>query len=272
MKVDDWEDIPEDEVNPTNQQLYDSPHRATRQQVDLATYPVKDAKDSELRVYLGNGLRLPRRHPLCDPEEKPSAVLMNLLGIQSLFEDPALTNYDPAFEEDPAPQVTVNAYRQCGFKSIGHIQANRVPLRMNELIDRMNARLADVIETEDEDNPPVLGRAIRGVDCQFYNAAMHRVRGTADTHDAQRGDITAALAGSYSVGPSQKRTAERLRDACNVRLPHQNFNHLINHDDLDVSIRAECVFNIDIPKLKTRHRGAACVRSSLQFFIAFANT
>lgn len=268
MEVEEWEEIPVEEVNPTNGQLYDSPHRATRERVNLADLPLTDEHDTEIPVYNVRGLRLRRYSPLCDPDAKPCPILVDLHGIRDFFEDPLITNFDPAFEEDPAPRVTINAFRQCGFKSAGHIQVTKVPLRMTELIDRMNTRLAEVIvpgdgDEENNDDPPLIARAIRGVDCQMYNAVMHRVRGTANTHDAQRGDITAALAGSYSQGASQKRTAARLKNACNIRLPHTNFNHLIDHGELDTSIRVECVFNIEIAKLKTGCQNGRCVRRSL---------
>lgn len=261
MKVELWDPIPEEDINPNNGQLYDSPHPATRERINLADCPLTDDDGAEIRVYSAEGLRLRRRTPLCDPDEKPCALLVNLKGIHTFFEDPSVADYNTAFDDDSAPQLCVNAYRQCGFKSVGHIQVNRVPVRMTELIGRMNTALADNVPRaegadDDMDGPPIVERAITGVDCQFYNAAMHRVRGTADTHDAQRGDITAAFAGSFSQGPAQKRTAARLRDACNVRLPHTNFNHLINHEDLDTTLRAEFVFNIDIKKLKPSKRGA----------------
>lgn len=79
---------------------------------------------------------------------------------------------------------------------------------MNELIDHMNAHLAvsaaDSEDINNDDTPaPIVGHAIQGIDCQSYNTVIHWVRGTADTRDTQRGDITAAFAGSYSQGLSQ---------------------------------------------------------------------
>lgn len=127
--------------------------------------------------------------PLCDPDEKPCVILVNLHEIHPLFEDPAVADYSTAMEDDSALLLSINVYHQCGFKSAGHIQVNKVPVRIAKLIGHMNNALGNTInagngEEDDENAPPLITSPITGVNCQFYKTIMYRVHGTTNTHDA----------------------------------------------------------------------------------------
>lgn len=253
-QADRWQSIPIPDLNRRNAPMYDSWDTDHRAPVNLTTLDLIDDDGNEIQVFDKEGMRVRRRSPIFDGPPEPCALLVNLNGIREFFEDPSNVEYDPDFEGRTPTPISVNAYRQSGFKAAGHIQVNAIPLPMVDIISNINATVASTFgeddgSADDEDRSP-FQCAVRGVDCQFYNAVMHRVRGTADTHDAQRGDVTAALSGSYAQGISQRRTATRLLEACNVRLPHQHFNHLINHTDLDTRLRVETVIHVDIKKLR----------------------
>lgn len=121
-------------------------------------------------------------------------------------------------------------------------------------IDAAPPNDTDGSDEDDDDHVPLPMNAVTGVDCQMYNAVMHRVRGTAQSHDAQRGDVTAALAGTYSNGAAQSRKAKRMAELCNTRLPHENFSMLIDHPGLETSLRMEAVHRIDLTKLRDDRR------------------
>ncbi|KAF7970095.1 hypothetical protein HWV62_25024 [Athelia sp. TMB] len=222
IKVDRWQDIPADDLNPTGAPLFDSADQIRRNVIDLDTFAMLDDNRHEIPIYTERGKRLKRRVPLCCPSRSPCGLLVNLHGRHDFFIDPTAMDYASDSEDDHAPQVFVNAFRQCGFKSAGHIQANAIPLPMVTLVAKINSNVAatafDDGSDEDDEQGASQGPklALKGVDCQFYNAVMHRVRGTADTHDAQRGDVTAALTGSYALGAAQKKTAARLQEACRI--------------------------------------------------------
>lgn len=190
-------------------------------------------------------------------------MLVDLSNIRDLFDDPRGVDYMAEARGSPPPNVIVNAYRQGFLHSAGHIQVNAVPFPMLPLIAEINESVAidaaphDDDDEDDDDHVPLPLKAVSGVDCQMYNTVMHRVRGTAGTHDAQRGDITAALAGSYSQGASQKRTATRLQDSCRVRLPHENFRDVISHEGIQVGLRVECVHHVDLTKLREDRQSGA---------------
>lgn len=252
-----WQDIPNHRLE-HHGPLYDSPDRSARDIVDLDDLPILDERGLEIPVYSEYGRRIKRRAPRIRRNRRPCGILFDLSQAHAFF-DADLDDMSD-FESSPRPDVVINAYRQGYFKSIGHVQANTVPRITTSLIADINAGVAiDAGPEHDEDEDPYFSlpmNAITGVDCQIYNAVMHRVRGSSSTHDAQRGDVTAAFAGSYSEGANQKRTAKRLKDACENRLPHENFAMIIDHPDLDTSLRLECVHHIDLTKLRPQYRPA----------------
>lgn len=240
--------------------LYDSVDPVDRVAVDLDHLAMTDDEDREIPVFSAAGRRVMRRTPQRRAGTPKRAILVDFTNARDLFEDPSGIDYMADFQASPPPNIIVNAFRQSYFKSAGHLQVDAVPFHMRSLIANINAQVAIDAAPEDagydgEELPrPLPMTAVSGVDCQMYNYVMHRVRGSASNHDAQRGDITAAFAGSYSQGASQKTTAKRLLDACSVRLPHQNFSKIIQHANLDKSLRMECVHKVDLTKLKPEQR------------------
>lgn len=261
-KVDLWRDIPHyvlEERGP----FYDRGTSIDRESVDISELDMLDETGDEIPIYSEDGRRVPRREPLSMPERGYCAVLMELTNSRELFDDPHSQDALADVEGSPPPYVIVNAYRQGFLHSAGHLQVNAVPFPMLPLIADINASVAfdndPPADDEDvDDHVPSPMTAVTGVDCQMYNAVMHRVRGTASTHDAQRGDITAALAGSFAKGAAQMRKATRFKNTCNTRLPHENFSLLIDHQGLDTSLRMECVHRIDLTKLRDDRRSGRC--------------
>lgn len=269
-KVDRWVNIPDEDLE-HHGPLYDRWTSIDRQPVDLATLPVLDEDGEEIPVFEESGRQIPRREAHTLDTRPPCGVLVDLANIRDFFDDPRGIDYMAEAQGSPAPAVIVNAYRQGFLHSAGHVQVNAVPYPMVPLIADINASVAiDAAaqddDEDDEDHVPLPLSAVSPVDCQMYNAVMHRVRGTASTHDAQRGDITAALAGSYSQGVTQKRTATRLIDSCNVRLPHENFRQIISHNGLEVGLRMECVHHIELTKLRDDRQSGAYVNPPISCF------
>lgn len=261
--MDRWRNIPDYRLEQRGP-LFDRLDVDDRDPVDLADLPLLDDEGDEIPIFDQNGRQVPRRVPLSKASRRPCGILMDFTNARDLFEDPQDNDFAAALDESPPPYVIVNAFRQGFLNSVGHVQVNAVPFPMVPLISKINAAVAidaaphdDDDDDEDEESDvhvPLPMTAVSGIDCQMYNAVMHRVRGTARTHDAQRGDVTAALAGSYSQGATQKRKATRMQKACSNRLPHENFSMLIDHDGLDTSLRMECVHHIDLTKLRADRR------------------
>lgn len=270
-KVDRWQTIPNYRLNERGP-LYDRLDTVDRDPVVLDDLDLLDDDGDEIPVFTNDGRQVPRRIPLSKPSRRPCPILVDFTNARDLFEDPRDSDFVQELDASPPPHVTVNAFRQAFLHSVGHLQVNTVPFPMVPLIANINAAVAidaapgrdeDDLDSDDEDHVPLPLSAVTGVDCQMYNSVMHRVRGTAKTHDAQRGDVTAAFAGSYGEGATQKRKATRLRDACNNRLPHDNFSLLIEHDDLDTSLRMECVHRIDLTMLRPERRGGKYVHFNI---------
>lgn len=242
-----------------------------RELVNLAELDVLDEDGDEIPVFSEDGRQVPRRVPFSKPGRSPCAILVDLTNTRALFEDPRGWGHRVELNDSPPPNVMVNAFRQGYLHSAGHVQVNAVPFPMVPLIAAINAAVAvDAAPQRDDDDDDLDDepyglpmQAVSGIDCQLYNAAMHRVRGTAKSHDAQRGDVTAALAGTYSEGPAQKRKAQRLKEKCQTRLPHENFSLLIDVEGLETALRMECVHRIDLTKLRPDRRSGRFVRYSL---------
>lgn len=255
FRVDEWVNIPVDDLT-ANGPLYTSIYDVDREEiVDLLDYPMLDEDNREVPIYTEDGSTVDRREPRVWPGTGQCAILVDLDNIRALFDDPNPDDDMSDFEPFARPNATINAFRQGFLKSAGHVQVNNVPHDMARLLTGINRNIAlnavpsdEVSDDGQDDSRPM--PALSGIDCQMYNAVMHRVRGTANTHDAQRGDVTAAFAGSYSAGVPQRRTAKRLKDACTNRLPHENFRIMIDHDGLDTSLRIENVFRLDMMMVK----------------------
>lgn len=248
--------------------MYDRLDTVDRDPVILDELDLLDDDGDEIPIFTHDGRQVPRRIPLSKASRRPCGILLDFTNARDLFEDPRDNDLAPELNESPPPYVMVNAFRQGFLHSVGHVQVNAVPFPMVPLIANINAAVAidaaqrdpdDEDDDEDDERIPLPLSAVTGIDCQMYNSVMHRVRGTAQTHDAQRGDVTAAFAGSYSEGATQKRKASRLREACRNRLPHENFSMLIDHDGLDTSLRMECVHRIDLTMLRPERRAGKYV-------------
>lgn len=254
--ADDWLDIPLADLA-VHGPLYDSIYENDREIVVLAQFPMLDTNKRERPVYTEDGQRVALRLARLYPGRGQCAILVDLDNIRDMFDQPDGDDDMSDFESSPQPHTVVNAYRQGFLKSAGHIQANNVPHDLKLILNDINSIVAHDAAPQPNDEGSDDGQhvphpmpALFGVDCQMYNTVMHHVRGTANTHDAQCGDVTAALAGTYSEGATQRKTAKRLKDSCTTRLPHENYRLIIDHPDLDTSLRIENVFLIDLLLLK----------------------
>lgn len=218
---------------------------------ELRHIPLLNDDGTEKPIYSEHGYRIQRRFGTRSRNTRPHGVLMDLRHLDDLFVSGDLFSDSTSY----------NVYPQAGLVTAGHFQADGLMAAFLPLLNNLNEDI-QLHDNPDEDDPLAvrdsLSPPIIGMGCQGYNALMHATRGRcAQHHDAQRGLVTGALAGSWAKTPTDKQTAKSLLQKCKHRLPHLEFRQKIaNNKDqpLDCSLRLENHFVIDMDRLDPRYR------------------
>ena len=223
--------------------FYDSIDTDTREEISfdqLHDLPMFDEAGNQIHIYTEDGFRIQRRLAGYRPDGLPHGVLLDLRDVGLLFKS----------EESETP---FSVFPQAGLVTVGHIQAEGVTAPFLPLLQQLNSKVRvqddDPMNDDDSDScAPIIGIA-----CQAYNAVMHNTRGRrAQHHDAQRGLVTAALAGGFARTDSNIRKAKVLQHQCSQRLPHLEFKQKIannNDEPLDCSLRFENTFVVHMDQL-----------------------
>lgn len=244
--------------------LYDSVDPDTREEIHLDRLndlPMLDETGDQIHLYTEDGFRIQRRLAGFALDVHPHGVLLNLRDIGLLFKS----------EESDTP---FSVFPQAGLVTVGHIQAEGLVTPYLPLLQKLNSKVKvqddDHMSDDDLDMPTCA--PIVGIACQAYNALMHNTRGrTAQHHDAQRGLVTAALAGGYAKSDGNVRKARVLQSQCRNRLPHLEFKEKIaNNNDrpLDCSLRFENTFIIHMDQLNPIYHDGGFVFSFSLFLIS----
>jgi hypothetical protein len=240
--------------------FYDSVDPDTREQINLdqlQDLPMLDDTGAQIHIYTEDGFRIQRRLAGFGPDIHPHGVLLNLRDVGLLFKS---EEWDTPF----------SVYPQAGLVTVGHIQAEGLVAPYLPLLDKLNTkvRVQDDDEMSDNDSDMPTHAPIIGIACQAYNSLMHNARGRgAQHHDAQRGLVTAALAGGYAKSDDNVRKARYLQNHCSNHLPHLEFKEKIaNNNDkpLDCSLCFENTFVIHMDQLKPMYHDGGFV-----FYFAF---
>lgn len=233
--------------------VYDSAYPAMRRALSIAELhelPLEDEDGNEISIYTDSGYKLQRRLARFSRNTKPHGILVDLRNLDSLFRQ---EDVDDLFDDEDQDITAVKyyVYPQAGLVTAGHFQSNGLLTPFQKLLEDLNTELQ-----EETDNMNSAKRSpISGIACQAYNAVMHATRGrSAQHHDAQKGLITASLAGAWASHYTTQHTARKLKEKCDIRYPHNEFTQKISRDAISRDLRLENVFTIEIQKLPQRLR------------------
>jgi hypothetical protein len=208
-------------------------------------------------LYSKDGFEIQRRSARFHRGVKPHGVLVDLTRTKNLFTN----DIDELFDEEPC-SVDFTVYPQAGLKTVGHFQAKGLIAGCYPLIQRINRRLEQASEDDldtqvDDDADEELRNApvIQGITSQGYNALMHFTRGrTAQHHEVQVGQVTAALAGMFANTAPHTTICRRLTRTCEQALPHQAFAEKVRSMAITTDLRLENVYCIDMKALRPDQR------------------
>lgn len=258
LDVEEWHDVPEDNLLDAHEVLYDKPDTdESREQVDVRNLPLFDDDGCEVNVYSEEGLRVPRRIPTLF---RNCGALLNLRSVHDLFAS------EDNNEENARNSVPFYVYPVAFTKDIGNVQSHGLMTNFNRrftLIDNaMRPHLPNDDEDENnsiagdgpgpdgEDNPPRLGSSVlHGINCQVYNELSHRVRDEAKFHPVQLGMISTAMAGTTAKKITAQRRWQHRLDQCNVGLPHERFVNKVSGNDQPQALRFENTYTLDVHRL-----------------------
>ncbi|KAG2737670.1 hypothetical protein P692DRAFT_20883334, partial [Suillus brevipes Sb2] len=267
LDVEEWHDVPEDNLLDAHEVLYDKPDTdESREQVDVRNLPLFNNDGCEVNVYSEEGLRVPRRIPTLF---RNCGALLNLRSVHDLFAS------EDNNEENARNSVPFYVYPVAFTKDIGNVQSHGLMTNFNRrftLIDNaMRPHLPNDDEDENnsiagdgpgpdgEDNPPRLGSSVlHGINCQVYNELSHRVRDEAKFHPVQLGMISTAMAGTTAKKITAQRRWQHRLDQCNVGLPHERFVDKVSGNDQPQALRFENTYTLDVHRLSNdRQNGRA---------------
>ena len=137
------------------------------------------------------------------------------------------------------PNVALYGYPLAYLGDKGHFQANGPTVLYRPLIRSINEQVGD-----QEDS-----RALTAVASQGYNHLSHRVRHRQRTHDAQLGQVTAAVGGAFSNERSTKRKCQTRITQLENGFPHELFDHKIKNSEVDTSFRLENVYRLSLNQM-----------------------
>lgn len=238
LKISQWRPKNPAAILQKHGRIYSSPDPDTRVEVeDLCTYPLEDENGKAIPIYTDDGIRIGRQIPMAYSTDKPCGLLLKLQDLHDLFvsQDDELGN-----ETEP---IRYEVYPQAFLRSHGHFQANGLMSGFRPIIDNINLKLRSGLDAEDEAHYP---DALKGIACQGYNEAMHRIRPLAKFHDVQLGHITAAAAGTHASLDKDKLAGERCYRKCIPDLPHQRFAKKIDTPGLKRELRVENVYTLNV--------------------------
>jgi hypothetical protein len=89
---------------------------------------------------------------------------------------------------------------------------------------------------------------------QAYNTAMHLIRVSATDHDAQQGQITAYIGGSYASSDKERSKRDRIRARLIGGMPHERFALKIRSPNVPRAFRVEVNYVLRLHQLKAEHR------------------
>jgi hypothetical protein len=256
--------------------IFTTPYHSTRdeiQQQDLDDIPFVSPNGSEISLFSNDGFKIQRRTALFNRHVKPHGVLVDLQSTKNLFTNNDSDDMQIEDDQDP-PSSDFSVYPQAGLKSAGHFQAKNLIAGCYPIIRRINRYLnrhrphhrpshdssdSDDMQVDDDNNNNsdnnndhyILNRpVVQGIASQGYNALMHHTRGrTAQHHEVQVGQVTAALAGIYATTPQHTNRARKLTRSCQQALPHQAFAEKILSEAITTDLRLENIYSIDIKAL-----------------------
>lgn len=265
--MDEWDD---EDIDFENRVIFDGSNLETRRRINSASdIPIQGPAGDNLQLYDENGYPIPRRSPVYLPNSYIDTlpILQDLSKVKALYSSPTRfteDHYDAELDEfiechvpDPDdPGVIPEVFPQFFSGNIGHSRAPGLiyPFvqEVKKLSNAVGIQIAVASEDEIDMDPPP--QAVEGISSQFYNAATHRFRASASEYIVNKGLVTASLGGAYAQGKSAQRTFGKVKNVISVHQPRQWLESLILSDDLDVSMRAENQYRINLFCLKPEHR------------------
>lgn len=108
----------------------------------------------------------------------------------------------------------------------------------------------------DDDDDELLNRpVIQGITLQGYNALLNYTHGwTAQHHEVQVSQVTAALAGMFANTPQHINICRCITWTCQQALPHQAFAEKVQSTAISTDLWLENVFCIDMKALRSEQR------------------
>lgn len=223
---------------------------------DLQDLNILDDDGWEIPIYNQEGYRIERRLATHLPDTERHGILVDLRNLDDLFHS------DEVFGLGDGT-TSYCVYPQAGLVTAGHFQAKGLISGFRPLLQKLN-EVVKVVESNEDDFQSMDGNnnnanPIIGVGCQAYNSLTHATRGRcAQHHDAQRGVVTATLAGAWAKTSANIRKATSLRNECRHRLPHMEFREKISksgfNDPIDCSMRVENTFIVEMDLLAETYR------------------
>lgn len=267
LGVTEWITRNSDEIEDMHRDgIFDSYDTETRNQVtseELARLDLLDDLGMEIPIYSQDGYRIHRRLGARSHDTHPHGVLMNLRHLDEIFlPEDLFGDFDPTGQS-----TSYNVYPQAGLVTAGHFQADGLISAFLPLLHQLNTQVELQGDAMIEDDPlsTTQPHPILGIGCQGYNAVMHVTRGRcAQHHDAQKGLVTSALAGSWAKTTVNLRKARSKMNACNNLLPHEEFREKIENDTeepIDCSLRLENTYVVDLNCLAPQYRNGGYVLS-----------
>ena len=139
---------------------------------------------------------------------------------------------------DSTSKTKFNGFPLAFLKNKGHIQANGPLHCFRPFIDGINKDVRD----QPGSKPLIAGS------CQMYNLLSHRVRDRREHHDAQLGQVTAAIAGGNLAYKNLETKAAGFRELLESGYPHERFRDKIQ-TTVPKSLRVETNYTVDFDLL-----------------------
>ena len=233
---------------------------------NLSGYNLQDENGEDNLLFNEHGQQIPRYHATYLGQPRCCGLLQNLSDLDALFDDDDLESADEVDDmldieddnghindEDEAgiprhppprrpiyPAVRYDAYPHAFLSDYGQWQAHGVISQLAKLIHPIvtNTRLRVGV-----------GATVEPISSQCYNTFAHRTRDSARMHIAQRGLLTATVAGAWATSPKGNTTFRRLFVQSDSTLPHLRLESQIDNVR-ETYLRFENVFQINCDRMK----------------------
>ncbi|KAG2080366.1 hypothetical protein BD769DRAFT_1685099 [Suillus cothurnatus] len=263
MIVEDWVEVPINDILSIHDVVYNSPDPDIRRPVDLHSLPLRERETKkEINIYNEEGRRIPRFYGRSRVDGPKCGLLVNLETIPQLFSsyvthDEHLDLDADILDLDEEQGAKIKVYPQAFLRKFGHLQSDSILPHFKTFIRKVQANIArgrrgrdrmDDSDDDDDDDDDVVNRnlippAIIATGCQFYNEVSHRIRPNAGLHEVQQGRITSALSGAYARGTG-KHVHSAIMHNCRLSLPHQRYNNAIKLDNVPRDLRLENIYMV----------------------------